>query len=133
MSFFAEIREKLNHTSTQKILNGQSNPRKRANEYHIIWPSMTAQSPSNKNSVVPSQKQTGWLVGWDTGSERKPFYTSRLILDKAIETYVGEKAASSADGEGKLGIAMKKNESRSQPLTFHKVKIDQRSSCKMRT
>lgn len=46
---------------------------------------------------------------------KKAIYNSRLILDKAIETYVGEKAASSADGEGKLGIAMKKNESRSQP------------------
>lgn len=94
---------------------------------------MTAQSPSNKNSMVPSQKQTGGSVGWDTGSERKPFCNSRLILDKAIETYVGEKAASSADGEGKLDITMKKNERRSQPLTFHKVKIDQRSSCRTRS
>lgn len=33
---FAEIREKLNHTSMQKILNDQSNPRKGDNKYHII-------------------------------------------------------------------------------------------------
>lgn len=60
--------------------------------------------------MFPSQKQTGGLVGYDTGSESKPFYNIHLILDKAIETYVGEKAASSADGEGKLGIDTK-NES----------------------
>lgn len=71
-------------------------------------------------------------MGYDTGSESKPFYNIHLILDKAIETYVGEKAASSADGEGKLGIDTK-NESRSQPLTFRKVKTDQRSSCRTRS
>lgn len=36
VSFFVEIREKPNLTWTQKILNGQSNPRKRGNAYHSI-------------------------------------------------------------------------------------------------
>lgn len=48
-------------------------------------------------------------MGWNIGPERKPFHNSHLILDKGIETYVREKAASSADGEGKLNFHIEKN------------------------